>query len=220
MSRLALVASVASVMALLAVGFLLVALRQQVRSAEAVAHRLAHRLDLMSDQLADAAAAVEELRGHTLPLLADTRSALRRAEEDKVTARALIESATRVTERVDRAGAFAQRMISTLAVKVAAFLSGSGRAAHRLREVAGSDGREERRITRQIAKLEAKRPSRRRTKGPVLAATTRAIAVQPVAIGAATVENPAIPASAATPDPERAHAPGPRRGPSRRRRRA
>ncbi len=69
------------------------------------------------------------LREQTVPLLADTRSALRKADRENRKADALLDAATALTGTADAASRLAYRAVTTPFVKVAAFASGTKRAA-------------------------------------------------------------------------------------------
>lgn len=82
----------------------------------------------------------DELREETLPLLADTRAALRRSEGAKVRTDALLDVATSLTSTADSASRLAYRVVSNPLVKVMAFFTGTGRAARRLAQVTAPGG--------------------------------------------------------------------------------
>ncbi len=70
---------------------------------------------------------IEALRGQTVPLLADTRAALRRAEATNIRADDLITAATSLTTTADAAGRLAYGVATAPVVKAAAFTTGVGR---------------------------------------------------------------------------------------------
>ena len=106
----------AAVLALLA---MVVVLARMIRRLAQSVHELSARLD--------------GLRQQTLPLLADTRSALRRAEGVNRRADALIDTATSITGTVDAATRLAYSVVSNPLVRVLSFFTGTRRAAKRLR---------------------------------------------------------------------------------------
>ena len=75
---------------------------------------------------------LDDLRAHTVPLLADTRSALRRAEGANRKADALIDAAASLTTTADNAARLATKVVSNPFVKVVAFFTGVGRGVRRL----------------------------------------------------------------------------------------
>lgn len=89
----------------------------------------------------------DELREETLPLLADTRAALRRSEGAKVRTDALLDVATSLTSTADSASRLAYRVVSNPLVKVMAFFTGTGRAARRLAQVTAPGGAAQRGIS-------------------------------------------------------------------------
>ena len=80
-----------------------------------------------------------------MPLLADTRAALRRSEGANAKVETLVKTAESLTGTVDSASRLAYRVLSNPLVKIVAFFSGTRRAAARLREItdpsAGAPGR-------------------------------------------------------------------------------
>ena len=82
----------------------------------------------------DLASGLEDLRRQTVPLLADTRAALRKEQGANRKLDALIESAESLTGTADSASRLAHRMLTNPFVKIAAFVTGTKRAAQRLRK--------------------------------------------------------------------------------------
>ena len=76
---------------------------------------------------------VGELRDHTLPALAEARKALRSVEGQAAKADALLDVATSLTSTADNASRLAHRLVSNPFIKAAAFMSGTRRAAAKLR---------------------------------------------------------------------------------------
>jgi hypothetical protein len=91
------------------------ALRHSVQQVHADAEQLRMRLDDVA------------------PLLADTRSALRKAEDRNVKADDLVHAATALTERADAASQLAYRVATSPLVRVAAFGRGVRRGVIALR---------------------------------------------------------------------------------------
>ncbi len=106
-------------------GVVVVALVVQVASLRRSVHKL-------SELLAEQAAELAELRKQTVPLLADTRSALRKADRENRKADALLDVAASLTGTADAASRLAYRAVTNPIVKVAAFASGTKRAAKEL----------------------------------------------------------------------------------------
>ena len=77
---------------------------------------------------------VAELRDQTLPALHEARRALKSVEGQAAKADALLDAATSLTLTADNASKFAQRVVSNPVIKVFAFLSGTKRAAVKLRK--------------------------------------------------------------------------------------
>ncbi len=98
------------------------------------------------------ASGLDGLRQQTLPLLADTRSALRKSEGVNRRADQLIDTATSITGTVDAATRLAYLVVSNPLVRVLSFFTGTRRAAKRLRSATSPDGAIARRtqIPRQI----------------------------------------------------------------------
>lgn len=103
------------------IGFVALVVGQMValrRSVEGLRRLVAEQ----ADELA-------ALREQTVPLLADTRSALRKADRENRKADALLDAATSLTGTADAASRLAYRAVTNPFVKVAAFASGTKRAA-------------------------------------------------------------------------------------------
>lgn len=98
------------------------------------------------------ATGLDGLRQQTLPLLADTRSALRKSEGVNRRADQLIDTATSITGTVDAATRLAYSVVSNPLVRVLSFFTGTRHAAKRLRSVTSPDGAIARRtqVPRQI----------------------------------------------------------------------
>ncbi len=98
------------------------------------------------------ASGLDGLRQQTLPLLADTRSALRKSEGVNRRADQLIDTATSITGTVDAATRLAYSVVSNPLVRILSFFTGTRRAAKRLRNATSPDGAISRRtqIPRQI----------------------------------------------------------------------
>ena len=92
-------------------------------------------------QLAAAASGLADLSRQTLPLLADTRSALRRADGANRKTDALIDVATSLTGTADSASRLAYKVVSNPLVKVLAFFTGTRRAVKRLADATAPRGR-------------------------------------------------------------------------------
>jgi uncharacterized protein YoxC len=86
----------------------------------------------LAQSLAATAGALEELRTQAMPLIADTRSALRKAEGANRRADALIDVATSLTGTADQAARLATKVVSSPIVKLLAFFTGIGRGLRRL----------------------------------------------------------------------------------------
>lgn len=99
-----------------------VALAAQVASLRRAVRKLSAAVEDQGVELAD-------LRQQTVPLLADTRSALRKADRDNRKADALLDVATSLTGTADAASRLAYRAVTNPIVKVAAFATGTKRAA-------------------------------------------------------------------------------------------
>ena len=103
--------------------------------------RLAADLSSVVNGLAD-------LSRRTLPLLADTRSALRKADGANRRTDALLDVATSLTGTADSASRLAYKVVSNPLVKVLAFFTGTQRAAKRLADATAPRGRTPRRSRR------------------------------------------------------------------------
>ena len=88
----------------------------------------------------DIAIGLDELRRETIPLLADTRAALRAEQGANRKVAALLDTAESLTGTVDSASRLARRILTSPFVKVIAFFTGTKRAAQRLREAADPSG--------------------------------------------------------------------------------
>jgi uncharacterized protein YoxC len=104
--------------------------------------------------------ALDELRTQTMPLLADTRAALRKAEGANRKTDVLIDTATSVTETLDSATKLAHSVLSNPLVKVLSFFTGTKHAARRLRSATAPGGAApkaiERASTRAVRARDAK----------------------------------------------------------------
>ncbi len=76
---------------------------------------------------------VAQVRDQTLPALQEARRALKSVEGQAAKADALLDVATSLTTTADNASKFAQRVVSNPFIKVVAFVSGTKRAAAKLR---------------------------------------------------------------------------------------
>ena len=76
---------------------------------------------------------IAQIRDQTLPALHDARRALKSVEGQAAKADALLDVATSLTTTADNASRFAQRVVSNPFIKVVAFVSGTRRAASKLR---------------------------------------------------------------------------------------
>lgn len=76
---------------------------------------------------------VSALTEQTLPALAEARRALRKVEGQAAKADALLDVATSLTATADNASRLAQRIVTNPFIKAIAFVSGTKRAAARLR---------------------------------------------------------------------------------------
>lgn len=94
------------------------------------------------------AADLDDLERQALPLLADTRAALRKAEGANAKVDNLVRTAESLTGTVDSATRLAHRVLTNPFVKVVAFFSGTRRAAQRLKEVTDLEGPAGGRMTR------------------------------------------------------------------------
>ena len=103
--------------------------------------RLAADLSSVVNGLAD-------LSRQTLPLLADTRSALRKADGANRRTDALLDVATSLTSTADSASRLAFKVVSNPLVKVLAFFTGTRRAVKRLANATAPGGRAARRSRR------------------------------------------------------------------------
>lgn len=104
------------------------------------------RVRSLSDRLDATCAALDELSRRTMPLLADTRSALRKADGVNRKTDALLDVATSLTATADSASRLAYKLVSNPLVKVIAFFTGTGRAAKRLAEITAPNRRLDRRL--------------------------------------------------------------------------
>ena len=82
----------------------------------------------------DVAASLDDLRRQTLPLLADTRAALRKEQGANRKVDALLNTAESLSGTVDSASRLAHRILTSPFVKLIAFFTGTRRVAQRLRE--------------------------------------------------------------------------------------
>lgn len=114
---------------------------------------LAAKVRSLSNRLDATTAALDELRRQTLPLLADTRSALRKADGASRKTDALIDVATSLTNTADSASRLAYKLVSNPLVKVIAFFTGTGRAAKRLAEITAPSSRTSRRLGRSSSAI-------------------------------------------------------------------
>ena len=76
---------------------------------------------------------VSELRDHTLPALAEARKALKSVEGQATRADALLDVATSLTSTADNATRLARRMVTNPFIKAIAFVTGTKRAASKMR---------------------------------------------------------------------------------------
>jgi uncharacterized protein YoxC len=86
----------------------------------------------LAQSLAAVAAELRELQAQALPLIADTRSALRKAEGANRRTDALLDVATSLTGTADQAAKLATKVVTSPVVKVLAFFTGIGRGVRRL----------------------------------------------------------------------------------------
>lgn len=93
---------------------------------------LGRALRALAARLERAEADLDRMRREMVPLLADTRAALRRAEHANHRTDALLDTATSVTETVDAATRLAHRVVTNPVVKVLSLATGTRRAARRL----------------------------------------------------------------------------------------
>ena len=103
---------------------------------------------------------LDHVRSQTLPLLQETRSALKRSEGSANKADALLDVATSLTSTADSATRLAYRVVTNPAVKLLAWFTGTKTAASRLRMAVEPDGPVVKRIQR--ADESVKRSKRRR----------------------------------------------------------
>ena len=122
-----------TVLGLVALGLAILPLTRHVAALSSSVAALSSSVAAIADDL-------DELRRQTLPLLADTRAALRRAEGDNSKVDALLLTAQSITGTVDSASKLAYGVLANPVVKVLALLSGTRRAAGRLREVTDPSG--------------------------------------------------------------------------------
>lgn len=102
----------------------------------------------LATELSSVAGGLADLSRQTLPLLADTRSALRKADGANRKTDALLDVATSLTGTADSASRLAYKVVSNPLVKVLAFFTGTRRAAKRLADVTAPGGRTAKRIER------------------------------------------------------------------------
>ena len=91
----------------------------------------------------DVATGLDDLRRETVTLLADTRTALRKEQGANRKLDALLDSAESLTGTADSAGRLAHKVLTHPFVKVAAFFTGTKRAAQRMRKVTAPKNRPE-----------------------------------------------------------------------------
>jgi predicted PurR-regulated permease PerM len=103
---------------------------------------------------------LDHVRTQTLPLLQETRSALKRSEGSANKADALLDVATSLTSTADSATRLAYRVVTNPVVKVLAWFTGTKTAASRLRMAVEPDGPVIKRLQR--ADESVKRSKRRR----------------------------------------------------------
>ena len=103
---------------------------------------------------------LDHMRSQTLPLLQETRSALKRSEGSVNKADALLDVATSLTTTADSATRLAYRVVTNPFVKVLSWFTGTKAAASRLRMAVEPDGPVVKRIQR--ADESVKRTKRRR----------------------------------------------------------
>jgi hypothetical protein len=92
---------------------------------------------------------LDDLRRETVPLLAETRSALTKATAEERKADALLDAATSLTGTADAATRFAYRVVTNPFVKVLAFFTGTRRAVSSLGDATAPGGRADRRLKAQ-----------------------------------------------------------------------
>ena len=102
----------------------------------------------LARDLSSVAAGLADLSRKTLPLLADTRSALRKADGANRKTDALLDVATSLTGTADSASRLAYKVVSNPLVKVLAFFTGTRRAAKRLADATAPGQRRDRSRTR------------------------------------------------------------------------
>ena len=107
---------------------------------------------------------LDRMQSQTLPLLQETRNALKRSEGSVNKADALLDVATSLTSTVDSATRLAYRVVSNPFVKMLAWFTGTKTAASRLRTAVEPDGPVARRIGRVDESV--KRTKRRRNAIP------------------------------------------------------
>jgi predicted PurR-regulated permease PerM len=103
---------------------------------------------------------LDHMRSQTLPLLQETRTALKRSEGSVNKADALLDVATSLTSTADSATRLAYRVVTNPFVKVLSWFTGTKAAASRLRMAVEPDGPVVKRIQR--ADESVKRTKRRR----------------------------------------------------------
>ena len=103
---------------------------------------------------------LDHMRSQTLPLLQETRSALKRSEGSVNKADALLDVATSLTTTADSATRLAYRVVTNPFVKILSWITGTKAAASRLRMAVEPDGPVVKRIQR--ADDSVKRTKRRR----------------------------------------------------------
>jgi biopolymer transport protein ExbB/TolQ len=93
---------------------------------------LVRRLEASQRGLEDDVRSLADRADSFAPLLADTRSALRKAQNERLRADDLIQTATSLTGTVDSATKFAVSMVSSPLVRALSFFSGFRRGVRRL----------------------------------------------------------------------------------------
>ncbi len=76
---------------------------------------------------------VDELRGSTLPMVADLRSTVAKAGDDLERVDGIIDRAERITTTVDNASRLTYKAMAPPLIKTISLLAGAGRATRRLR---------------------------------------------------------------------------------------
>ena len=93
-----------------------------------------HAVSVLGQAVDNLTVQVSELKDHTLPALAEARRALRSVEGQATKADALLDVATSLTSTADNASRFAHRMVTNPVIKAMAFVTGTRRAASRMRK--------------------------------------------------------------------------------------